>query len=351
VVSYLDTLEIVAFLAAHPEFRPAALPDLVSEYRLAWLWLSRDYKPETHLLSVFAPGRGNYAYISKDREWQQTVGFFGKAIMAQETLMRALSAEKLDSFPALPRYPSIARFEFFRRGDRPSGVWLVRQGPVRFALPFTTGTKPGVADYLPAPHGLPGFAVPVEQVFPAGASHFEMPDGQVLIAGDSADDIVPAADGRSVRATWRRFVVKGGRTGGWVEPGFEVSNTWTLSGSTLKRAETIKALREVTIRRITFVLPSTGTAPPGPLEPRGRTPSGVLRLFSPEGVLEVTRGGDLDMTLSQQALGDEPLGRGARGALPTHITYEARDLQLRASQSKHWDLSVSASALSPRSPR
>ncbi len=350
VVSYLDTLEIVAFLGGHPAFRPEPIKDLVSEYRLAWLWLSRDYKPETHLLSVFAPGRGNYAYISKDREWQQTVSFFGKAIMAQDTLMKALDAEKVDSFPAIPAYPKVARFEFFRHGDRPSGVWLVRQGPVRFALPFVTGTKPGVADYLPAPHGLPGFSVPVEQVFPAGASHFEMEDGQVLIAADGADEIVPAADGRSVRATWRRFVVKGGKTGAFVEPGFEVTNTWALSGSTLKREETLKALRDVTIRKITFVLPSTGKTSPGPLAPTNATPSGVVRLFSGGGVLEVTHGGDLAMTLSQQTPSpDEALGRGARGAISTHITYEAKDVQLRASQSKHWNLSLSA--FTQRNPR
>jgi hypothetical protein len=326
VVSYLDTLEIVAFLAQHPALRPAPLPDLVSQYHLAWAWLSNDYKPETHMLSVFAPGRGNYSYISKDREWQQTVGFFGKAIMAEDNLMKVLAAEKIDAFPAHPSYPKVARFEFFRHGDRPAGVWLVRQGLMRFALPFTTGTKPGVADYLPAPHGLPGFSVPVEQVFPAGASHFEMPDGRVLIAGDSADEIVPAPDGLSVRATWRRFVEKGGKTGAWIEPGFEVTNTWTLSGSTLERVETIKALRDVAIRKITFVLPTTT-----------------------EGELEVANAGELAMTLSKKAPSpEEPLGRGARGAISTHLIYEANDLQFKASQSKHWDLSLKASALKQR---
>ena len=249
--------------------------------------------------------------------------------MAQDTLMKALEAEKVESFPAMPAYPTVARFEFFRHGDRPSGVWLVRQGPVRFALPFTTGTKPGVADYLPAPHGLPGFSVPVEQVFPAGASHFEMPDGQVLIATDGADEIVPAADGRSVRATWRRFAVKGGKTGAWVEPGFEVSNTWTLSGATLTRTETIKALREVTIRRITFVLPTTG-----------------------EAVLSATNGGNLAMTLSSRRPSpEEPLGRGARGAISTNVTYEGTGLHLEAAQSKHWDISLASSASTQRNPR
>ena len=138
--------------------------------------------------------------------------------MAEDTLMRVLAAEKITSFPAQPNLPAVARFEFFRHGDRPAGVWLVRQGPLRFALPITTGTKPGVADYLPAPHGLPGFVAPVEQLFPAGASYFELPDGRVLAATDGADEIKPGADGRSLTATWRRFALVGGKTGSLVEP-------------------------------------------------------------------------------------------------------------------------------------
>lgn len=341
VVSYLDTLEIVAFLAAHPAFRPASIKDLASEYHLAWRWLSNDYKKQTHMLSVFAPGRGNYAYISKDREWQQTVGFFGKAIMAQDTLMKVLAAEKVDQFPATPNLPQVARFEFFRHGDRPAGVWLVRHGTLRFALPFTTGTKPGVADYLPAPHGLPGFAVPVEQVFPAGASQFEMPDGRTLVAGDGADEIVPAPDGRSVRAIWRRFVVQGGKTGEWAEPGFEVSVSFRIDGSTLTRSETLTAKSDVTIKRLRWTLPSTAKDHSFlPTATRGRR---VVRLSGLEGVLEARLSGDPDLTPSIQAHGDVPLGRSARGPIPTHVTYDAQDIHLQAEKPRTWEMSLTVS--------
>src|SRR5947207_6956741 len=146
------------------------------------------------MLSVFAFGRGNYSYISRDREWQQTTSFFGKIGLAHALFMEALKRENVTEFsPEIVRQ-DLARFEFFRRGDRPAGVWLVRQGPLYFTLPITTGTKPGVADYLPAPHGLPGFVAPVEQLFPAGASYFELPDGRVLAATDCADEIKPGAD-------------------------------------------------------------------------------------------------------------------------------------------------------------
>ena len=82
VVSYMDTLEIVGFLAAHPEFRPAPLEQLASAYYQAWRWLRHDYNDKTHVLSVFAFGRGNYSYITRDREWQQTINFFGKGSLA-----------------------------------------------------------------------------------------------------------------------------------------------------------------------------------------------------------------------------------------------------------------------------
>jgi len=338
VVSYLDTLEIAAFLAAHPPFRPAPLPDLASEYRLAWLWLRDNYDADRHMLCVFAPGRGNYAYITREREWQQTVGFFGKALMAEDTLVRVLSTEKIDSLPEHPTLAAVARFEFFRRGDRPAGVWLVRQGPLRFALPITTGTQPAVADYLPAPHGLPGFAAPVEQTVPAGASFFDMPDGRTLAATDGADEIVPGTDGRSLRVTWRRFVAVGDKTGNWIEPGFEVSTTWRIDGTTLTRTETLTSKRDVTLARLRFLLSSTATSHSEPA-----SEAGAIRLSGHDGVLDVRTGGDLALATAIRPVGDEPLGRGARVPIPTHVALEAKDIQLRAAAPRQWTITLTAS--------
>ena len=319
VVSYLDTLEIAAFLALHPELRPAPLADLAGEYRLAWIWLRDNYDPNRHILQVFAPGRGNYAYITKEREWQQNVGFFGKALMAHDTLMRVLAAEKIASIPAKPRLPAVARFEFFRHGDRPAGVWLVRQGQLRFALPITTGTKPGVADYLPAPHGLPGFTAPVEQTVPAGASYFELADGRVLAATDGADEIYPSPDGRWLKATWRRFARVGGKTGELVDPGFSVSITWTIDGTSLTRTEVLSASKDVSIKKVAFLLSKTS-----------------------EGTLEATTSGPLAFQSSVRAVGDEPLGRGPRVPIPTHVSYESSALQLRAGESTQWVMRLTA---------
>ncbi len=341
VVSYLDTLEIVAFAARHPAFRPAPLPELAAAYRLAWRWLRDNYDPDRHLLMVFAPGRGNYAYITKAREWQQNVGFFGKTLVAQATLMDALAAEGVTAFPERPALPPVARFEFFRRGERPAGAWLVRQGALRFVLPITTGTRPGVADYLPAPHGLAGFAAPVEQTVPAGATFYEMTDGRTLAATDGADEVVPGADGRSLRATWRGLVTLGDATGHRVDPGFEVTISWQLDGERLTRTESLTATRDVTIRRLSFLVSSTAThhmalAAGQPLV------SGI-RLAAPDGVLDVRVEGDLRMAGSLRTVGDEPLGRGPRLPIPTHVTFTAADVHLRAGRPRTWVIRFDAS--------
>src|SRR5207237_3232232 len=104
---------IVAFLAAHPQFRPAPLPQLLAAYHAAWRWLRHDFQDQRHLLNTFAFGYGHYSYISKEREWQQTGSFLGKATGAHLQLMRALEHEPVANFPAQPQLADVTRFEFF----------------------------------------------------------------------------------------------------------------------------------------------------------------------------------------------------------------------------------------------
>jgi hypothetical protein len=196
LVSYLDTLEIAAFLGDNPEFRPAHLSEIAALYNQAWRWIRADYNDETHMFRVFDYGRGNYSYINPKREWQQTGTGFGKIILANHSFLRALEREKIAAFPAAPALADVARFDFFAKtADKQLGVWLVRQGKLQFALPITVGTKPGVADYLPAPHGFPGFSAPVEEVYPSMVPFITLADGKTYSASDGADEIIPGADG------------------------------------------------------------------------------------------------------------------------------------------------------------
>jgi len=334
VVSYEDTLEIVGFLARHPEFRPAPLAQLASAYYQAWSWLRHDYNDKTHVLSVFAFGRGNYSYITREREWQQTTSFLGKAALAHIFFSQALEREQLTAIPSeIPR-SDVARFVFFRHEPRAAGVWLVRQGPLYFTLPISTGTKPGVADYLPAPHGLIGFANPVEQVYPSMTPFIELADGRVLAATDGADEIEPAPDGRSLRVVWRRWALIGSKAGELVEPGITSEVVWRIDGRTLVRDETLKANATVTLRRWWVAIPSTAVSSEVSVTNAQRWD----RLTDHHGALSVAVKADWQTTVKTLATGDGALGRGARRALPLHLIFESHDLTLPAGKPMHWEL-------------
>jgi len=336
VVSFQDTMEIVAFLAQHPEFRPAPLEQLASAYYKAWRWLRHDYNDKRHVLSVFAFGRGNYSYISLDREWQQTTSFFGKAALANSIFTEAMMRENVAQFSSEIRRPDLARFEFFRRGDRPAGVWLVRQGPLYFTLPITTGTKPGIADYLPAPQGLPGTAAPVEQVYPSLVPFIELTDGRVLVAGDCADEIEPAPDGKSLRVVWHRWAVIGGRAGQFADPHITSEIVWRIQGTTLTREEILKASEAVTIRRWWVAVPTT--------DPRGEVEFAhgqrLDRFESKDSTLSTTATADWPLRVSLVATGDSALGRGARGPIPLNLVYESTNLQLVPNRPVRWRTTI-----------
>jgi hypothetical protein len=339
-VSYRDTLEIAAFLGEHPEFRPAPLPQLASAYFAAWSWLRRDFNDQTHLLSIFAFGRGDYAYITKEREWQQTTTLFGRLISAHQALVNALKKEGVKSFASQLSLTGVARFEYFRDGaGRKFGVWLVRQGDVHFALPFVTGPKAATSDYEPAPHGFRGFAVPVERIYPCLVPFLELDNGQTIAAADGADEIHPSADGYSVTAEWVRWVVAGAKAGETIDPGLATRVTWSLTGNALRRSEVLSASREVKVRRIWMAVPARADH----IETSFTNGTRTDRLISKEGAFDVrVLHSDWPIQISAFATGDEPLGRGDRGAIPLHLVLEtAPGLSLAPGASLKWEIEIS----------
>jgi hypothetical protein len=327
IVSFLDTPEIAGFLASHAEFRPAPLAEIAAHYYQAWRYLRHDYRDSTHLLSLFAFGRGNYGYITLQREWQQTTGFFGKLANSHTPLMQALEREGVKSFPSVPTLPQVARFEFFRKtNERSAGVWIVRQGPLRFALPITTGPKPGVADYLPSPYGLPGFAAPVEQVYPALTAFVELEDGRTIVATDGADLIEPSADNQSLRVRWNRWALVGAPPGKLVDVGLTSEVVWRIVIGKLTRVETLSANKPLTIRSWRLAVPTTYEHVETILNHKTRTD----RFSSKEGSLEVSMvQASFPMTTELFASGNSPLGRGVKGAIPLHAIFESHNLRLQ----------------------
>lgn len=337
VISYIDTMEIVGFLGKHPQFRPAPLTQLAAAYYAAWQSLMKNYQPERHLLNVLGFGHGNYSYINGEREWQQTTAFFGKVAGAHKAFLEALRAEHVTSFPAQLLLPQVARFEYFRKGTRPAGVWLVRQNDIRFVLPITTGTKSGVSDYLPAPYDLPGFAPPVEQMSPTVTPYIELADGRVVVASDGADEIYPSEDGHSLRALWRKWAVVGGKAGQTIDLGLTTEVIWSLAGDKLTRSERISAAQPVFIKRFWAAVPSTGTAMVTSVDAGRRTD--ILK--GEEGNLQVSvEQSSFPLEIWLQSTGNSPMGKGSRGAVPLILNLEAQSLTAGPGADLDWRLSL-----------
>ncbi|MDI1241607.1 MAG: hypothetical protein PSX80_06765, partial [bacterium] len=337
LVSYLDTLEIVAFLGENPEFRPAPMTELAALYNQAWRWIRADYNDETHMFRVFDYGRGNYSYINPKREWQQTGTGFGKIILANHSFIQTLEREKIAEFPSAPTLPDVARFDFFLKGkDRQYGVWLVRRGDFQFALPITVGTKPGIADYLPTPYGLTGFSTPVEQVYPSLTPFWTLGDGSVYSASDGADEIRPGADAMSLATLNSKWAKIGSPSGTNFANGLRSEVEWRLEGQKLTRRENVTATADVSVKDWKFVIPSTA------ISAERRSVSG-LAAFDLVGAGWTLRTGINPMPDTRfriVAAGNGPLSKGVLGAIPIHIVAERGAFALRKGESVSWELTL-----------
>jgi hypothetical protein len=292
------------------------------------------------LLSIFSFGRGDYGYITKEREWQQTTTFFGKVIGAHQTFLSTLEKESVKSFAARPSLGDVARFQYFRneRGRR-FGVWVVRKGDIHFALPFVTGPKAATSDYEPAPHGFPAFAAPVEKIYACFVPFLELEDGRTIAAVDGVDEIKPAADGQSLTAVWKHWVVTGSKAGETLDPNLVSEVKWFFQANTLHRVESLTASKPLEIRRLWLAIPTRNTH----FETLEVSGTRIDRLTSNGVTLDVqVIHSDWPLQISAYATGDDPLGRGDRGAIPLHLILESKDVSLTPGTAKSWEITLSA---------
>jgi hypothetical protein len=195
-----------------------------------------------------------------------------------------------------------------------------------------------VADYLPAPHGLPGFAAPVEQVYPSLVPFVELANGRTYVATDGADEIEPSADGQSLRVVWRRWALLGSKSGQLEDPGISSEVVLSHEGTTLTRVETLRAAADVTVKRWRVAVPTTAARSEVLFDGGQRRD----RFVSDSGTLEVSGTADWPLAVSLQAAGGGALGRGARGGVPLHLVYEARDVRLKAGEPARWRITLKA---------
>jgi hypothetical protein len=292
------------------------------------------------LLSVFAFGRGDYGYITKEREWQQTATFFGKVIAAHELFMEVLAKEGVRNFPSRPKFSDVARFQYFRNDSgREFGVWVVRQGDLHFAVPFVTGPKAATSDYQPAPDGFTGIGAPVEKIYPCLVPFLELEDGRTIAAADGTDEIKPSSDGKSVTSVWKRWVVVGANAGVLVDPRLVSEVKWTLEGDTLRRKESLTASKSLSVRRLWLAIPSRYDH----VETSYLEGARIDRLSSDGKTLAVqVKESSWPLEISAYATGNTPLGRGDRGALPLHLLIQTKSFTLMPGISAQWEISLSA---------
>jgi hypothetical protein len=340
LVSYLDTLEIAAFLGENPEFRPAPIGDIASLYHLAWRWIRGGYIDDRHTFNLFSYGRGNYAYISLQREFQQISTSFAKIIVAHDSFMKTLDTDKVTAIPPQPKLGPVARFEYFSNAkDRPEGVWLVRQGNLRFALPVTVGTKPGMSDYLAAPFGLAGFANPVEEVYPSLVPFIELEDGKTYAASEGSSGIEPSANGQSLKVIWKKWGRVGSKSGERFDIGITSQVVWRVLPDKLERNETLVANKNLKIKRWWVAVPSTADRSRIYMTGDSRTDF----LQGREGILKVTANADWKFATSLEATGDSKRSKGALGAIPLHLIYSAENLELMKNKELMWRLTLEVS--------
>lgn len=337
LVSYLDTLEIAAFIGQHAEFRPTNLENIAAIYNQAWRWVRADYSDSAHLFTVFKFGRGNYSYINPQREWQQAGTSFGKIILANDNFMRVLEKENLKEFPAAPNLNDVSRFEFFeKKPDRQFGVWLVRQGKFQFALPITTGTKPAIADYLAAPFGLLGFSAPVEEVYPSFVPFLELSDGKTYATSEGATEIIPATDGKSLKVIWKKWAQIGSKSGETFGNDLASEVEFRMENNKLIRRETLTADKDLTIKNWRVAVPTTADKTWFETKNNQRTDYFSGR----EGTLAVSVKSDWKTNQSVLATGNSRLGKGVLGAIPLHSIYESKDLPVKKGQKITWEITL-----------
>src|SRR5262249_13619492 len=146
------------------------------------------------------------------------------------------------------------------------------------------------------------------------------------------DEIRPSNDGRELRAVWRRWAHIGGSPGELVDPGLTSDVRWTLHDGMLARSETLTARAPITIRAWRLIVPTTAAT--------CETIGGETVLSGSEGRIAVTVTTPWPVETHVHATGNDSGGRGARGYIPLHVTYDARDLYVAPDAPLTWQLTL-----------
>jgi hypothetical protein len=164
----------------------------------------------------------------------------------------------------------------------------------------------------------------------------ELEDGKTYAATDGADEIIPGADGRSLKIIWRKWARIGSKSGERFDTGLTSEVEFTLQNNKLMRRETLIAERGVTIKGWRFAFPATGND----LKTESRAGREVDIFSGREGTMAVSARGDLKFSRRVMATGDGKLGKGVLGAIPLHLVFESGEIKLEKGQRSTWEISL-----------
>jgi hypothetical protein len=114
---------------------------------------------------------------------------------------------------------------------------------------------------------------------------------------------------------------------------------WFFQANILHRVESLTASKPLEIRRLWLAIPTRNTH----FETLEVSGTRIDRLTSNGVTLDVqVIHSDWPLQISAYATGDDPLGRGDRGAIPLHLILESKDVSLTPGTAKSWEITLSA---------
>jgi len=186
-----------------------------------------------------------------------TTTFFAKLLMLISNLTNALAKENITAFSSHPTLANVARFVYFRNDSgRKSGVWVVRQGELHFALPFVNRAARSYLRLRAGSSRAPGLRRRRwRNTIPCLVPFLDLEDGTTIAAADGADEIHPSRMGKCY-AAWKRWVVVGAKAGETIDPRSRDGSHLVAHKNGLRRSEVITPFKSVMIRRLWMAVPT-----------------------------------------------------------------------------------------------
>jgi hypothetical protein len=140
-------------------------------------------------------------------------------------------------------------------------------------------------------------------------------------------------------AVWKHWVVTGSKAGETLDPNLVSEVKWFFESNTLHRVESLTASKPLKIRRLWLAIPTRNTH----FETLEVSGTRIDRLTSNGVTLDVqVIHSDWPLQITAYATGDDPLGRGDRGAVPLHLILESKDVSLTPGTAESWEITLSA---------